>query len=72
MDERGKGELTMLLKALTKIAICVCIGAGLGWFVSYEWNKHHKKEVSEWKSIEPIKRPVKTDDIRVLNWAGKK
>lgn len=55
-----------MLRALTKIAICVAIGAGLGWFTATEWQKWHKKEICEWKQVElPKKKMVTTEDIRV-------
>lgn len=61
-----------MLRALTKIAICIAIGAGFGYFTANEWHKWHKKEVCEWKQIEPVKKPVTTADIRILDWTVKK
>lgn len=58
-----------MLRALTKIAICVAIGAGLGYFTATEWQKLHKKE-DDWKAIE-IRKLVTKDDIRVLDWRTK-
>lgn len=49
---------------------CFAIGAGMGWFTSHEWAKHHKKEC-EWKQVEPVKKTVTTADIRVLDWTVK-
>lgn len=67
-SDSEKGELIMLLKML----ICVCIGTGFGYFTAYEWQKYHKKEICEWKSIEPIKRTLTKDDIRILDWTVKR
>lgn len=60
-----------MLRALTKIAICVAIGAGLGYFTATEWQKWHKKEQCDWKQIEPIKRTA-IADIRIVDWSKKK
>lgn len=57
---------------LFRLFVCFCIGAGFGLFTSTEWAKWHKKETCEWKTVEPTGRIITKDDIRVLNWAGKK
>lgn len=60
------------MKMLLKLFICLCMGSLFGWFTAHEWQKHHKKEICEWKQIEPVKKIVTKDDIRIINWKNKK
>lgn len=58
-----------MLGALMRIAICLAIGTAFGWFANAEWEKKAHRE--KCKPVE-AKRLVTKDDIRVVDWRGKK
>ena len=56
-------------KMFIRIFFCIFMGAGWGWFASYEWQKTHKTPTSQ-VAVNTTKT-VTVDDIRVVDWRGR-